>query len=393
MTRRARTKFRSAPAVGLGLAALLDAGFSRVTFLRKGTDSRGPVLLFSGERDGKMYELCVGRVAADRLDWAARRVPTKRNPAVLSMPSSAQLGGIAKANRAKKLWLVASSGHKRALNWIVEAKSAHSARWKVGETVRKKAFHAAEITQEQAEQLLVSGKAKLLSDAQPATAPSAQLGPARKNPPTQVYDPREEQLRAQRQGIYESEVKRQLGLPSSTPFRDARTGRRLDCKLKNPPTSLMFAIGTAVQQRDSRLRPGSQTATPRSAWESEARYENLSALVLNRQDYEETLALSRKSGFYRAVAEPTQHGLRFFVWPMPPGQERPLMAPSAEGAERMIERLNRTLDPRKTSRWWTPRRTPFTRKELSYWLPPSAVFSPSFEFPQPELPLARRGRA
>lgn len=196
---------------------------------------------------------------------------------------------------------------------------------------------------------------------------------SRENPKkVDVYDPRDEQVRAQRQGIYESEVKKSLGLPSSTPFRDM-FGTRLDTRAPLEKMGKIFAMSTAVAQRDARFKPGTAEATTYSSAESQRRYSDPDSLLRNRQDYEETLGIHRKSGFYRAVLEPTRRGNRWFVWPLPPGVQTPVPKTQVE-AENEVSRLNRTADPRSTGKWWIPRHARYTARELENWLPDTSVF-------------------
>ena len=191
-------------------------------------------------------------------------------------------------------------------------------------------------------------------------------------PVEDVYDPREEQLRAQRQAIYESAVKKELGLPSSAPFRDSR-GRRTDLQLPLDVIEplvrrYMFATGVGVQKRDDRLRDGGVTA--KTIAESRTRYANPDSLLRNRQDYEETLGIVRKN-FFRVVPEYTAAGVRFFVWPLRPGA-LPEIHATREDAESFAATLNSNDDPRfGQGSWWTPRVKKYTQRELSYWLPGS----------------------
>lgn len=192
--------------------------------------------------------------------------------------------------------------------------------------------------------------------------------------PKDIFDPRLEQVRAQRQAIYETSVCKALGIKD---FRNSRH-RRADIELS--PAELarcaqkMFSIGTGVPRRDERLVRGTQTPTPKSIAESRKRYEDVDRLIRNRQDYEETLGLTRKSGFYRVVPEPTTTGLGFFVWPLPPGERLPLRAEDVHEAEYIARDLNRKADPRATGRWWKPPARSYTRKELVHWLPPEEIW-------------------
>ena len=190
-----------------------------------------------------------------------------------------------------------------------------------------------------------------------------------------IYLPEEEQLRAQRQAIYETSLSRKMGKP----FRDAR-GKRLDAKIirKEGPDQLrpymqrrMFAMGTGVQQRDSRLKKGTQTPTAKAIRESKARYSDVDKLVRNRQDYEESLAIVRKSGFYRITKEPTKRGWEYFVWPLPPGERIPTAYKRRGDARRRATSLERTANPLYSDKWWTPPKRKYTKRELSDWLPPA----------------------
>lgn len=212
---------------------------------------------------------------------------------------------------------------------------------------------------------------------------------ARLNPRTpggsEVYDPRLEQVRAQRQGIYESLVRKALGLPSATPFRDSK-GQRIDLRL--PPATITglssrtFAIGTSIPQRYGRLKAGTQQFTEQAAYESAARVMDPDHLLRNRQDYEETLALPRKGGFYRTTMEPvswTESGFAWFVWPLPPGATTPQHFLDERQAQAVARSLSATFDPRKTGVWWTPPRTRYVPSTLSHWLPPAEVLHPAYD--------------
>ena len=190
-----------------------------------------------------------------------------------------------------------------------------------------------------------------------------------------TYEPNEEQLRAQRQAIYETSLSRKAGKP----FRDGR-GKRLDAKiisrggleaLRPYMQNRMFRMGTGVQQRDSRLIKGTQAPTRKSILESKGRYAEVDHLIRNRQDYEESLGIARKSGFYRPTKEPTRAGWSYFVWPLTPGQRIPKPYLTLREAEAEAERLNYTKDPIRTGRWWTPPKKTYTKRELSNWLPPA----------------------
>lgn len=205
---------------------------------------------------------------------------------------------------------------------------------------------------------------------------------ARTNPKKKdIYDPRMEAMRAVTQGMYESRVKQAAGMKSTAPFRDGR-GKRLDVRIAHYPN--VFGMRTAVGARRGRIFKGTQDPTTKSIRESRARYraedpqtgnfKGFTHLVNNRQDYEESLALPRQSGFYRATPEHTKSGVRYFVWPLRPGQHVPKGFPTLSKATAEVKRLNKTADPRKTKRWWKPITREISKRELSHWLPPDSAF-------------------
>jgi len=202
----------------------------------------------------------------------------------------------------------------------------------------------------------------------------------RRNPKkSDIYDPRMEQVRAQRQAVYEAEVRRTAGRSYNEPFRD-ESGRRLDATSGlwrtaqgTAAAKKMFSVGTAVPQRYGRLYGGSQEPTAQAAAESYERYQHPDHLLRNRQDYEETLALYRKN-FYRAIPEHTRVGVRYTVWPMQPGQRAPRVFNKPNEATGWAKLLNEAADPRVEGDWWAPPSRPYTRKELYAWLPPDTAF-------------------
>lgn len=208
---------------------------------------------------------------------------------------------------------------------------------------------------------------------------------ARKNPgKDDVYDPKMEQMRAITQGMYESAVRRATG---EKEFRDAR-GMRADVKHSYfPDVGRMFAMRTGVGSRDKRMKVGTQAPTKKSVDESRLRYEGKNPrtgefvgfehLVQNRQDYEETLALGRKSAFYRVIPELARGGIKHCIWPMSPGNHLPMCYPGIADARDRAAELNRYYDPRKTGKWWTPSTRLVREQDLSYWLPPKSVFGRS----------------
>jgi hypothetical protein len=145
--------------------------------------------------------------------------------------------------------------------------------------------------------------------------------PALQNPAGDVYDPAKEQFRAVVQGVYESQVRKALGLPSSTDFVDAR-GRRLDASLdqdeKKRLLSSAYAIATRQGQKHGWLVPGTQTPTAKGMLRSAERLSEAEHAEANRQDYERTLGAVRGSGYYRVVAQIVQGQTRYVVQPRPP---------------------------------------------------------------------------
>ena len=141
------------------------------------------------------------------------------------------------------------------------------------------------------------------------------------NPGDDVYDPAKEQFRSVVQGVYESQVRRELGLPSGTDFTDAR-GRRIDAPLdaatKKRLLSSAYAIATRQGQKHGWLIPGTQTPTERGLARSMERLSEQEHAGANRQDYERTLGAVRKSGHYRVVPEVVQGQTRYIVQPRPP---------------------------------------------------------------------------
>jgi hypothetical protein len=166
-------------------------------------------------------------------------------------------------------------------------------------------------------------RAKLL---RPKTASSrrSRVVSAAANPGEDVYDPAKEQFRAVVQGVYESQVRKELGAKHDAPFQSA-AGRRLDERL-DPETkkrllSRSYAITTRQGQRYGWLEPGTQTPTGKGRARAEQRLADASGHAEeNRQDYERTLASVRKSGHYRVVAEVVKGQKRYVVEPRPPAE-------------------------------------------------------------------------
>jgi hypothetical protein len=382
MKRNPMKKYGSLPPRGQADQAVRDDGFTAIDFVRSVTGPAGPVYAYTATNRGQSVIVNVGRLnKTDRLDitYAPDGDPrVKKNPgsddptkgAVLpwSPLSRTVLDGIMPDVAAG--WRLADyqivklgPAWGSGIPFLAYVKRGHE--WYV--------LSSGMSTFQEAEALVIERAPPALV----LTAMKPKENPARGRA-TDLYDPKEEQIRAQRQGIYESCVRKELGLPSGVPFRES-DGTRLDAALSDERRQAlirrcMFQIGTGVPQRDGRLVAGKQMPTAKAIAESKARYKNVDALVRNRQDYEETLGLARKSGFYRIVPEQTRTGTKFFVWPMKPGQRLPQGFDNAEAAQREAARRNRTSSPTESGRWWKSPATTYEESELNHWLPPATVW-------------------
>lgn len=205
-----------------------------------------------------------------------------------------------------------------------------------------------------------------------------------KNPRgSDIYDPREEQLRAQRQAIYETSLLRDEPQLKFKSFRNSK-GERLDKViteegdlpwLRKYIGKKMFQIGVGVQKRDLgvRRKDGYLVPTNSTITKSQSRYSDVDKLVRNRQDYEESLALMRKSSFYRVTKEPTRDGWMYFVWPLQPGQRIPKGFKDKKRAENVVNLANRDA-PTVGGAWWKPPKKKYTKRELGHWLPPASIW-------------------
>ena len=153
------------------------------------------------------------------------------------------------------------------------------------------------------------------------SAKRAKVTSAAANPKDDVYNFFQEHLRAQEQGVYESLVTKELGLPSKTEFKDAR-GRRLDERLDADTKRRLFSQAIAItvgqQQRHGYLVPGTRQPTKKGIERAMQRLSERGHAEENRQDYERTLGAVRKSGHYRVVAEIVNGQKRYVVQPRPP---------------------------------------------------------------------------
>ena len=190
------------------------------------------------------------------------------------------------------------------------------------------------------------------------------------NPAGEVYDPAKEQLRARTQGIYETEVRRFLGLPYNTAFKDAR-GQRLDDSLdaetKRNLSHKAHAIATVVEQRDGNLIPGTRTPTAKGIQRSAERLLDPSQrkhAEENREDYELTLAGARKSSYFRVVTEVIDGQKRHFVQPRPPAGlvQIPAYRLSADKAQEDADRAEAAF--RKSPQSVKGRANPYYLRDL-----------------------------
>ena len=163
----------------------------------------------------------------------------------------------------------------------------------------------------------------------------------RSKPRTALFEPEEEQFKAQVQGIYESLVKKHLRRRSTTPFRDSR-GQRLDVKALLPAEKVRellsdaFAIATRSGQRYGYLQPGSQKPTRKGIKRAQERLSDVEKLRQNQQDYEETLSLARKGSEYRIVYDDS----RARPWVVQPSGKRYRREQDAKAAITRLEQRN-----------------------------------------------------
>jgi hypothetical protein len=103
------------------------------------------------------------------------------------------------------------------------------------------------------------------------------------------------------------------------------------------------------------------------SWE---RYQDFDHLIRGRQEYEIMLGRGRQSGPFRVVPEPTQVGIRYFVWPLTVGEPPPTPYLTKAEAEAEMARRYRL---RITIAASLPP-VLYTRDMLAAWLPPDNVF-------------------
>lgn len=197
----------------------------------------------------------------------------------------------------------------------------------------------------------------------------------------EVYDPKTEQFHAQVQGIYEYLVKSHLGLESSVPFKSK--GKRLDEKhnleeyVVRDLLSTAFAIATKVGQKHGFLKKGTNAPTTKGMARSAGRAgydEEKIILALKKEgyslakindilknlpsddrefnwdnllDYEMTLALSRKTNFYRILKMKKERKTFFYL--MPIGKEYSTLKEAQEGALSMQSKPKSSTKPRKSN--------------------------------------------
>ncbi len=325
-TRNNPSRYGSTPNVGHAEHEVHKNGFDDIVFVKKGAIAYGPVLVFTATRHRQHYNITVGRWnRTDRLDVRASRAQTD-----------------------PQLSLFKKNPHTNYRSAVISMPS------------------------------------------------SAQL---RGNPGLEAeYDPREEAARSMRQGIYESYAAEALGKKGKE-LRN-RSGKRMDraffekpgpykvtlYKSSDSPERVTYHMPDDIsafmsemlfRQTSKRVERAGLLGTSKAAERSQERYQDLDHLIENRQDYEETLGMGRKGGFYRVTEEPTRDGARWFVWPLPPGERLPGPGSVSQSeAESVANRLNRTANPLRTRSWWVPQRG-YTKAELGHWLPRASDFGAS----------------
>jgi hypothetical protein len=120
------------------------------------------------------------------------------------------------------------------------------------------------------------------------------------------------------------------------------------------------AVGTYGQSR-------SPADIVQRSWE---RYQDVNHLIRGRQEYEIMLGRGRQAGPLRVLPEPTAVGIRYFVWPLPASRPLPHAHRTLADAEGEIKR--RYADNSPIAGALPPKR--YTREELAEWLPPEGVF-------------------
>ena len=160
------------------------------------------------------------------------------------------------------------------------------------------------------------------------------------------YDPSEAQFQAEVQGIYESLIRKHLGLRYNTAFRDPQ-GVRIDIKYFVPATELReilsnaYAIATRQGQKHGRLQPGTQKATAKGKAKAKSRAKDKAHLAKNVQDYEETLQLVRKGESFRIV----KRGQKFYVSPHQDGLRKSGYKTKASAKAALTRFENTRLNP------------------------------------------------
>ena len=104
------------------------------------------------------------------------------------------------------------------------------------------------------------------------------------------------------------------------------------------------------------------------------RYQDVDRLIRGRQEYEVMLGRGRKYGPFRATLEPTRQGLRFFVWPLTRKSHFLPVSFSTQGAadSYIRELYNEGFDP--TRDLGTIRAKEYSKADLRDWLPPESAF-------------------
>lgn len=161
----------------------------------------------------------------------------------------------------------------------------------------------------------------------------------------EVWDPNKEQFHAQAQAIYESLVRKKLGLKTTGGI--GLGWNRLDLALEHGERKALFgqafAIATKSGRRSNHLvAEGMQLPTAKGQTRVRERLADSVHLAENRQDFETTLALCRNGAFYRVV----QEGTKYVVWPKPFNGLPPIAAsfPSASSAVTAAKKAEQSLN-------------------------------------------------
>lgn len=174
-----------------------------------------------------------------------------------------------------------------------------------------------------------------------------------------VYDPAKEQFRAVVQGVYESLIRKHVGVASSAAFQQgrARLDDAVDVETRRQLLSRAYAIATRQGQKHGWLEPGTQTPTARGREAAKARLQNTQHAAENRQDYEVTLSAVRKSGAFRIVEEHAFDGrgrrvTHYVIQPRPAHVSIPAFRLSRAAAEQDLALVLGRVEVRRNPAHW-----------------------------------------